>query len=206
MARSHSYEAVVLRSVDVGEADRFCILFTRERGRIAARARAVRKPGSRMGGSLLPFSHVRIEIAETDRSLTVTSATVLGHHLLDYAEYDVFTRLTAGMELMLALTEDDEPLPYVFDLLITFVHAAAVPGCAPVLPFSLCLLHLLGLLPLQEEDRRYARLPRDAKDFIRKCVQERDIDSLCAEVPQASAVQAYVDSVLEAHLKRPLRS
>ena len=55
MPQSQTYEALILQSHDVGEADRFLILFTRERGRLAARARAVRKPKSKMGGSLLPL-------------------------------------------------------------------------------------------------------------------------------------------------------
>ena len=58
MAHSESVEAVVLKTYDVGEADRFCIVLTKERGRIAARARGVRKLTSKMGGSLLPLHHV----------------------------------------------------------------------------------------------------------------------------------------------------
>jgi DNA repair protein RecO len=206
MARSHSYEALVLRSIDVGEADRFCILFTKQRGRIAARARGVRKLMSRMGGSLLPFSHVRVELVETERSLTITSASSLTHHLLEQGSYEAFERLTRGVELALALTEDDEPLPQVFDLLLTFVHAAAVPGCSPVLPFSLCLLHLLGLLPLRAEDRRFDRLSPSAKAFAERCVKARDIDVLCEVVPEAHELQIFVDSVLADHLKRPLKA
>ena len=206
MARTQSYEALVLRSFDIGEADRFCIFFTKERGRLAARARGVRKMMSRMGGSLLPFSHVRIQLAETEHSLTITSAQSFSHHLLDYGEYEVFTQLMRGMELVLALTEDDEPLPQVFELLLTFVHAAAVPGCDPVLPFSLSLLHVLGLLPLRDEDQRFARLSAEAKEFVRQCVRVRDIDMLCADVPEAFALQRFVDWVLEDHLKRPLKS
>lgn len=206
MARNQTLEAIILRSIDIGEADRFCILFTRQRGRMAARARGVRKLSSRMGGSLLPFSHVRIDVVETDNSATITSATALAHHLLQHGEYEVFARLHRGAELTLALTEDDEPLPQVFDLLLTFTHAVAVPGCDPVLPFSLCLLQLLGLLPLREEDRRFALLSPAAKTFARECVKLRDLDMLCAEVPDASQLRVFVDSILEDHLRTPLKS
>jgi DNA repair protein RecO len=206
MARTQSAEAIVLRSIDIGEADRFCILFTRQRGRLAARARGVRKLGSRMGGSLLPFSHVRVDVVETDNSATITSASAVTHHLLEYGEYEVFTRLHRGAELTLALTEDDEPLPKVFDLLLTFTHAVAVPGCDPVLPFSLCLLHLLGLLPLREEDRRFAQLSPAVQAFARECVQRCDLDMLCADVQDAGQLRLFVDSVLADHLRTPLRS
>lgn len=203
MARVHSYEAVVLKSVNVGEADRFCVFFTRQRGRMAARARGVRKPMSRMGGSLLPFSRVRIDVAETDNSSTVTSATAMGNEVLEYGEYDVFTRLQRGADMVLQLTEDDEPLPRVFDLLVTFVHAVTIPGCDPLVPFSLCLLHILGLLPANEEDPRFARLSPEAKAFILRCSKEQELETLCASVPDASAVQRFADQILGEHLKRP---
>jgi DNA repair protein RecO len=206
MARAHTYEAVVLRSIDVGEADRFCIFFTRQRGRLAARARAVRKPQSRMGGSLLPFSHVQVDIAETENSATVTSAVSLTHHAVSHGEYATFEQLSRGAEVTLALTEDEEPLPKVFDLLLTFVHAAAVPGCDASLPFTVCLLDMLGLLPARDEDPRFARLGADAKAFVRRCIADPSVDTLCADVPETDALRVFVRQVLDDHLQRPLKT
>ena len=48
-------EAVVLRSIRFGEADRILHLYTAERGRIGAIAKGVRRPRSRFGGRLEPF-------------------------------------------------------------------------------------------------------------------------------------------------------
>ena len=206
MARAQTYEAIVLRSFDIGEADRFCILFTRQRGRVAARARGVRKMQSRMGGSLLPFSHARLELVETDHSMTITSASSIGNHTLDYGEYEVFARLQRGAELVLALTEDEEPLRDVFELLLNFLHAATVPGCDASLPFALCLLQVLGLLPAREEDRRFALLPPEAKAFVRRRAQEQTIDVLCAELADPAPLRTFVHAVLEDHLKKPLAS
>ena len=64
MSRTRSVEAIILRTIDIGDADRFCILFTKEAGRKGARARGVRKTMSRLGGLLLPFRHLRIDLAE----------------------------------------------------------------------------------------------------------------------------------------------
>lgn len=202
MATTRTYEAVVLKSVDVGEADRFCILFTRQRGRLAARARGVRKPMSRMGGSLLPFSHVRLDLVETERSMTVTSASCFGEPMR-YGEYDVFTRLQRGADLALQMTEDDEPLPQVFDLLVSYFHAAGM--CDATIPFTLCLLHLLGFLPAREEDLRFSKLPLAAKEFVLRCTREQGVDVLCAEVPDASTLSRFIDFVLADHMKKPLR-
>ena len=49
-SRSYKTEAVVLRSIRFGEADRVLHLYTAERGRVGAVAKGVRKTKSRVGG------------------------------------------------------------------------------------------------------------------------------------------------------------
>ena len=48
-------EAVVLRSIRYGEADRVLHLYSAAHGRIGAIAKGVRRPRSRFGGRLEPF-------------------------------------------------------------------------------------------------------------------------------------------------------
>ena len=48
-------EAVVLRTHPLGEADRIITLLTKERGRIRAVAKCVRRTKSRFGARLEPF-------------------------------------------------------------------------------------------------------------------------------------------------------
>src|ERR1044072_4875467 len=50
MPGSFKTEAIVLRSIRYGEADRILHLYSRERGRIGAVAKGVRRPKSRFGG------------------------------------------------------------------------------------------------------------------------------------------------------------
>ena len=57
-SRTRKDEAVVLRSIRFGEADRILHLFTLDRGRVGAIAKGVRKTRSRFGARLEPFSHV----------------------------------------------------------------------------------------------------------------------------------------------------
>jgi len=68
----YSAEAVVLRKVDYGEADRILTLFTRERGKLPAIAKAVRRAKSRMSGQLDVFSHGQMLLAEGRRMDVVT--------------------------------------------------------------------------------------------------------------------------------------
>jgi DNA repair protein RecO (recombination protein O) len=75
VAGSLKTEAVVLRSMRYGEADRILHLYTPERGRISAIAKGVRKTRSRFGGRLEPFFRLRLVLHEGRSDLlTVTSA------------------------------------------------------------------------------------------------------------------------------------
>src|SRR5690349_9423110 len=77
-------EAVVLRSLRYGEADRILHLYTPMRGRIGAIAKGVRRTRSRFGGRLEPFSHVDLQLWEPTRPssdlLTVTGADTIHAH------------------------------------------------------------------------------------------------------------------------------
>ena len=74
-------EAIVLRSIRYGEADRILHLYSAARGRVNAIAKGVRKPRSRFGGRLEPFFRLDLLLHEgRSELLTVTSvATVDGY-------------------------------------------------------------------------------------------------------------------------------
>jgi len=80
-------EAVVLRSLRFGEADRILHLYTPNRGRVSVIAKGVRRTRSRFGGRLEPYFRLQMVLWEPTRPgselLTVTSAeTVSGHRRL----------------------------------------------------------------------------------------------------------------------------
>jgi DNA repair protein RecO (recombination protein O) len=52
-------EAIVLRSIRYGEADRILHLYTPRHGRLSAIAKGARRSRSRFGARLEPFFHVR---------------------------------------------------------------------------------------------------------------------------------------------------
>ena len=63
----------MLRSLRFSEADRILHLYTRERGRIGAIAKGVRKTKSRFGARLEPLSHAELMLHEGSGELhTVT--------------------------------------------------------------------------------------------------------------------------------------
>jgi DNA repair protein RecO (recombination protein O) len=157
VGRSWKTEAVVLRSIRYGEADRVLHLFTLERGRIGAIAKGVRKTRSRFGGRLEPFSHLELVLHEGRGELhTVTAADLVRSH--DASRTDPY-RMAAGhvgLEAMLRLFIEGDENPRAFHGLTRFLDLLdlvdadlpAQPALDPlVLSFQLKLLWLSGYLP-----------------------------------------------------------
>src|SRR4051812_49455132 len=71
-------EAVVLRSIRYGEADRVVHLYSATRGRIGAIAKGSRRPKSRFGGRLEAFFRLELRLYEGGGGLfTATAASTL---------------------------------------------------------------------------------------------------------------------------------
>ncbi|MFH2102401.1 MAG: DNA repair protein RecO [Chloroflexota bacterium] len=79
--RSFRIEAVVLRYVDWGEADRLLTLYSRERGKLRAVAKGVRRIRSRKAGHLEPFTRVLLQLAKGRDLPIVTQAETVNAHI-----------------------------------------------------------------------------------------------------------------------------
>ena len=111
-------EAIVLRSIRYGEADRVLHLYTPGRGRVSAIAKGVRKTKSRFGGRLEPFFRLNVLLHEGRSDLmTVTGAeTVAGFPRLreDARSLDGAAR---ACEAVSRVFDDGDPHEGVFHLL-----------------------------------------------------------------------------------------
>ncbi len=154
--RTYKTDAIVLRSLRFSEADRILHLYTRDRGRIGAIAKGIRKTKSRFGARLEPLSHVELMLHEGSGELqTVTGAQLLASH--EAVREDGY-RLGAGLigaEAMLRLFGEPEANERAFGALSRFLdlldetHAQdGRPELDPLaLSFQLKLLWLSGYLP-----------------------------------------------------------
>jgi DNA repair protein RecO (recombination protein O) len=70
--RLHRVDGVVLRRFNYAEADRILVIYTRERGKVRAIAKGLRRPTSRLAGHLELFSRGEIILAQ-GRELDVVS-------------------------------------------------------------------------------------------------------------------------------------
>ena len=83
MSRSRLYktEGIVLRSMDLGEADRVLTILTPRLGKLRVIAKGIRRPRSRLGGGLEPFSDVHLVLAVGRTFDVVTQAALEDPHL-----------------------------------------------------------------------------------------------------------------------------
>jgi DNA repair protein RecO (recombination protein O) len=152
MAGSLKTEAIVLRSIRFGEADRVLHLYTPQRGRVSAIAKGVRRAKSRFGGRLEPFFRLQLVLYEGRSDLlTVTSAeTLAGHPRLreDGAALDTAAR---ACDAVGRLFDDGDPHAGVYHLLsneLALLNAdPARAGRANALAFRLKLLLAAGFSP-----------------------------------------------------------
>jgi DNA repair protein RecO (recombination protein O) len=145
-------QAIVLRSLRYGEADRILHMYTPHRGRMSAIAKGVRKAKSRFGGRLEPYFRLDLVLYEGRSDLlTVTSAeTLAGHPRLreDAAALDVAAR---ACDAVGRLFDDGDPHRGVYNLLANELAlldadpARATRGNA--LAFRLKLLLAAGFSP-----------------------------------------------------------
>src|SRR5918996_3090901 len=79
--RVYKTEAIVLRTMELGEADRVLSVLTPRLGKLRVIAKGVRRPRSRIGGALQPFSDVQLVLAVGRTFDVVTSSALEDPHL-----------------------------------------------------------------------------------------------------------------------------
>jgi DNA repair protein RecO (recombination protein O) len=151
MPRSRLYrtQAVILKRMDLGEADRIVTFFTRDQGKVRAVAKGVRRPTSRSAGHLEPFTLSDILFA-AGRELDVVSQADTVESFRGVREDLLRTTHAYYLaEVVDLLTEDRLENRAVFEALVEGMHELAVqPDIRLVLVvFHLRLLDGLGYRP-----------------------------------------------------------
>lgn len=75
--RVYKTEAIVLKRVNVGEADKILTLYTPNLGKLSAVARGVRRPKSKLGGHLELFTHTSLMLARGKNLDTISQAEII---------------------------------------------------------------------------------------------------------------------------------
>jgi DNA repair protein RecO (recombination protein O) len=151
MALTLQTDAIVLRSIRYGEADRILHLYTFDRGRLSAIAKGARRTRSRFGARLEPFFQVRLSLHEGRGDLyTVTGADTLEARAGLRQSAAALDAAARACDAVARLFETGDPHPEVFTLLaneLTLLAGTGHAGPANALAFRLKLLLAAGILP-----------------------------------------------------------
>jgi DNA repair protein RecO (recombination protein O) len=145
-------EAIVLRSIRYGEADRVVQLYTPGHGRLGAIVKGVRRARSRFGARLEPFMQIALVLHEGRGELhTVTGADTIDARpgLRDSAA--ALDAAARACDAVSRLFETDDPHPEVYALLANqltlLTGGPEAAGAANAVAFRLKLLLAAGIVP-----------------------------------------------------------
>jgi DNA repair protein RecO (recombination protein O) len=142
-------EGIVLRTHKLGESDRIVSIFTRQRGKVRAVAKGVRKTKSRFGARLEPPSHVAALFYEGRELDIVTQAESIDHFRPIRDDLDRLTRAVSMLEAVDQLGLEGEPNQPLYQMLLGALRALAEHNGPLVVPaFYLKVLALEGFRPV----------------------------------------------------------
>jgi DNA repair protein RecO (recombination protein O) len=159
MGRSVKTEAVIMRSIRYGEADRILHLYTPERGRVGAIAKGVRKTRSRFGGRLEPYHRADLVLHEGRSDLmTVTAVDTLQPHAALHTDAGTLDSASRACDAVSRLFEHADAQPHAYHLLcneLALLDALGARGIADrsvlhanQVAFRLKLLVVAGFSPI----------------------------------------------------------
>ncbi len=169
--RRYTTDAIVLSRFDLGEADRVLTLITPAGGKLKVIAKGIRKPTSRLGGSLEPFAELTVALAR-GRTFDIVTQVSVGHAWLRLRD-DLESTATAWYLAELAdrsLEERHaaEPLYSLLRRAYELLDAGMAPGRVARW-YEMHLLDELGVRPevdrcvecdrMLEADERYRWVP-----------------------------------------------
>jgi DNA repair protein RecO (recombination protein O) len=147
--RSFRADAVVLKHTDYGEADRMLTLYTRERGKVRALAKGVRKTRSRKAGHLEPFTQASLQLATGRHWYVVSQAEARETHNQLRESLEAIGHASYVVELIDKFTYEEEQNEPLFRLLaqtLSRLNNDDPPGLV-VRYYEIRLLDYLGFRP-----------------------------------------------------------
>jgi DNA repair protein RecO (recombination protein O) len=152
--KSVKTEAIVLRSIRYGEADRILHLYSRTLGRFGAIAKGARKPRSRFGGRLEPFFRLDLILHEGRGDLmTVTGVSTVDGYPRLRSSGPALTAGARACDAVLRLLDSAEPNLPAYNLLCSYLALLDDPGqprgaeLEAALSFRLKLALVAGFAP-----------------------------------------------------------
>lgn len=146
---AYKANAIILRRIPLGETDKILTLYTREYGKLAAVAKGARRTTSRIAGASEPLMFLRALLADGRNFDVLTQAEIRESFPMIRTDFNLFLRATYACEVIDRVSEERDPSPEAFDLLLStlYVLQRAVDPDATLHSFELRLMSQMGYEP-----------------------------------------------------------
>jgi DNA repair protein RecO (recombination protein O) len=147
--RLYRTEGVVLRHMNLGEADRLLTIYTREYGKLRQIAKGVRRPQSKKAGHLDLFARVSILAARGRELDVITQVEALDAYTGLRNDLDLIGRAAYTIELVDQFTVDGESNTELYGLLTRTLErlSSGLDRCSVQRHFEMRLLDQVGYRP-----------------------------------------------------------
>jgi DNA repair protein RecO (recombination protein O) len=146
-------EALVLKSIKFGDTSKIATLYTKNYGKIKVIAKGIRKPKSRLAGSLQTFSYIQIVFykKQTTEIYLLSQSEILNPYQSLSRNLNRYIFASAVLELLDRLITGEEPNPQLFELtleILSFMESCPQKNLEKSFWFyALKLADLLGYKP-----------------------------------------------------------
>jgi DNA repair protein RecO (recombination protein O) len=156
----HETDAFVLRTFTIKEADKVCVFFTREAGKLRGVAHGARRLKSRFGASLEPFTEVSLVYFQKENKelVSISNCEIINSQFVEGLSSETLGVIHYLAELVIEFLPDHEPNERVYRLICATLEslrragAAGIKGRDEKLPaivryFEIWMLKLAGFFP-----------------------------------------------------------
>jgi DNA repair protein RecO (recombination protein O) len=150
-ARSIRVEAIVLRHMELGEADRILTVYSRERGKLSVLAKGIRKLHSRKAGHVEPFTRVILQLAPGKDLYILTQAEMVDNYENLRIDLEMFGYGSYVVELMDKFTLDEGDGQMITYRLLKETLERLDQGHDPMLVLRYFEMHLLDMMGFKPE-------------------------------------------------------
>ncbi len=151
--RTYQTEAIIIRKIKLGEADRILTLYTPHLGKLRAVARAVRRPRSKLSGHLELLIHSQVSLARGRNLDTIIGSQTISSFRVQKDDLWLTSCALYAAELVDQFTADGVENASLFRLLLETMHCLCPDGDSELALryFEIHLLDRVGYRPQLRE-------------------------------------------------------
>jgi len=177
---TYKTQGIILKHIDLGEASRLFTIYTKDFGKISVRAKAVKKPTSKLAGHLEPLTLSQLVLAQGRFLDIVIDAIAINNFRGLRSSLGGLAFGIYACELVDKLTGEGIPDKRVFSLMkLSFNRAEAKlqHELQYAFYFGLKLLVLLGFAPEEELARKDIKHLKEVFNYYLQFAPEQEIRS-----------------------------